>query len=523
MDVKLPIGIDDFREVRERGYLYVDKSLLIDELLESSLKVTLITRPRRFGKTLALSMIKYFLDIKDREKSRKLFTDLEIEKSKYIEEQGKYPVIYLSFKDIKVENWGICLEKIRILCGELFEKYQFVIEKLDKKRKMKFERILMEECSYSELENALKLLTDILYEYYGQKTVLLIDEYDTPLITAYRKDYFEQALSFFRNFYGAALKGNESLHLSVMTGVLRIAREGVFSGLNNMNVFTVFNERYSRYFGFTEKETDTLLADCKEKEKAKEWYLGYNFGREKCANPWSLLKYLNEKQFKLYWTNSSDDEILKGVCGSLDDEFYEDFENLFSGKKILKYIAEDTIFNKLDDRGKIWENLLYNGYLTTAGQRDEHEYYLTVPDKELRTFFKYILLDDFTQGNIIIFNEMINVLKKIKAENIRDFEHLLQKIFNYSDLCYKVGCQEKFSEKLALGLILALYEDYSAEIKKSDDIISKIRIIPKKEGSRECVLNFFKDDIDVIEEVSTEKKIVLNIIFSKKKISVKSI
>lgn len=516
---KLPIGIDDFKEIRERDYLYIDKSRLIDDLINSGLKVTLITRPRRFGKTLALSMMKYFFDIKNSKENRELFNGLKIENTHSIEEHGKYPVIYLSFKDIKVENWGICLEKIRILCGELFENYQFLIDKLDKKKRVKFEKILMEECSYSELENALKLLTDILHEYYNKKVVLIIDEYDTPLITAYRKNYFEQALSFFRNFYGAVLKGNESLHMAIMAGVLRIAREGVFSGLNNMNVFTIFNERYAEYFGFTEKETDKLLEQCDKKEKIKNWYLGYRFGKEKCSNPWSILKYLDEQQFKLYWTNSSDDEILKGICSTLDEELYEDFENLFSDKPILKYIAEDTIFNKLDEKGKLWENLLYNGYLTIVGQREEHEYYLSIPNKELKTFFKYLFLDEFTQGNIIIFNELINTLKKIKKENISDFEHLLQKIFNYSDLCYKIGCEERFTQKLALGLLLVLHEEYNIKIEKNEDIIYKITITSRGEQSKKITLNFFQEDVNI---PPSKEENTLNVIFSKKKIFVKN-
>ena len=250
----LPIGLSDFKSIIEENYYYVDKTDLISNLLYDGAKVNLFTRPRRFGKTLNMSMLKHFFDIENGAENRKLFENLKISDSEYMTEQGKYPVIFISFKNLEEEDWNNCLRKIKNLIGDLYNEFEFLRKKLNKRDLKFFDSIWMEEEDVV-WESALKNLTRYLYNYYGErKVIVLIDEYDTPIIQSYQEGYYKKAILFFKNFYGDALKDNSYLQYGVMTGILRIAKEGIFSGLNNLKVDTIFNERYSDFFGLTEKE-----------------------------------------------------------------------------------------------------------------------------------------------------------------------------------------------------------------------------------------------------------------------------
>src|SRR3712207_385485 len=255
----LPIGITDFKEIIESNCYYMDKTQWIEELLQDGAKVKLFTRPRRFGKTLNMSMLQYFWDIEKKEENRKLFQGLYIETSPYFVEQGKYPVIYISLKDLKCGTWEEMLGEIQFFVSELFYSYQFLLKDLNEFDVPFFKNIIMKKANLSELSNSLKLLSRILKEYYQQKVVILIDEYDTPIVSAYEHRYYEKAISFFRNFYSAALKDNVNLQLGVMTGILRVAKEGIFSGLNNLAVYSILEEKYSSSFGLTETEVEKAL------------------------------------------------------------------------------------------------------------------------------------------------------------------------------------------------------------------------------------------------------------------------
>lgn len=247
----VPVGIEDFKELIQEGYYYIDKTLLIDEMLMNKSKVTLFTRPRRFGKTLNMSMLKYFFDIKNKEENKKLFENLKVSDSEYMNEQGKYPVIFISLKDLKGDTWEECLKRLELFIFDLYAEFEYIREKMNEWDKRKFEKVLYEK-EDADYIMSLKFLSDSLYKYYGEKVIILIDEYDSPIINAFDKGYYNEAINFFQTFYSSALKTNNSLKYGILTGITRIIKEGIFSGLNNLKVDTILNKKYSEYFGLLE-------------------------------------------------------------------------------------------------------------------------------------------------------------------------------------------------------------------------------------------------------------------------------
>ena len=295
----LPNGISDFKVLREKNYYYVDKTAFIEELQQEIGKTILFTRPRRFGKTLNMSMLQYFWDIQNTEENRKLFQGLEIENSSYMAEQGKYPVIYLSFKDMKADSFSTMLHSIQYSISILFNEFSFLAENLKNFDALQFKKLLLGEANIVELQNSIKFLSKILTQYYNTKTVILLDEYDTPIISAYENGYYEETISFFRTFYSAALKDNEYLQIGIMTGILRVAKEGIFSGLNNLTVYSILDEKYSSYFGLTEEEVEQALKYYHMEyniQEVKEWYDGYQFGNTEIYNPWSIINYISNQK-----------------------------------------------------------------------------------------------------------------------------------------------------------------------------------------------------------------------------------
>ena len=289
----VPVGIEDFKELIQEGYYYIDKTLLIDEMLMNKSKVTLFTRPRRFGKTLNMSMLKYFFDVKDKEENKRLFENLKVSDSEYMSEQGKYPVIFISMKDLKGNSWEETFNDLKSLISDLYAEFKDMREKMDERDKIKFDKIFYEE-EKGNYGTSLKLLSNYLYEYYGKSVIILIDEYDAPIINAFDKGYYNEAINFFQTFYSSALKTNNSLKYGVLTGITRIIKEGIFSGLNNLKVDTILNKKYSEYFGLLESEVIEMLDYFGMKykiEEVKEWYDGYIFGESEVYNPWSIVNY----------------------------------------------------------------------------------------------------------------------------------------------------------------------------------------------------------------------------------------
>ena len=452
----LPIGIDDFKTIIEEDYYYVDKTKMIESLLDDSAGVTLFTRPRRFGKTLNMSMLNYFFNLKNKEENRKLFENLYISKSKYMSQQGKYPVIYLSFKDIKALNWEKCYYLTRRLIGYLYNEFEFLRERLNKKDLSDFDKVWLDE-EGADWENSLKNLLRYLYEYYNKKVVVLIDEYDTPIVSGYNNGYKKEVLDLYRSLYSTVLKSNTHLQFSIMTGILRIAKEGIFSGLNNLQVYNIFEKNFSEYYGLTEEE---VLEGLKyynleyEINDVKDWYDGYQFGNTEVYNPWSIINFLKNGKLKPYWQGTAGNETINELLDRGNRELFDDLEKLFRKEIVYKKIRDFTEFT--DDINEIWELFLYSGYLTTSGKQKDREYPLRIPNREIMEFFEDRFIDRFT-GNYQKFSDTIRYLR---AGNIEKFGEGLQNEVLSSLSYFDTDKDEKYYKVFLIGIFVALMNDY---------------------------------------------------------------
>ena len=452
----LPIGIDDFKTIIEDDYYYADKTKMIESLLDDGAGVTLFTRPRRFGKTLNMSMLNYFFNLKNKEENRKLFENLYISKNKYMNQQGEYPVIYLSFKDIKALNWEKCYFMTRRLITYLYNEFEFLREKLNKKDLSDFDKVWLDE-EGADWENSLKNLLRYLYEYHNKKVVVLIDEYDTPIVSGYNNGYKKEVLALYRSLYSTVLKSNTHLQFSVMTGILRIAKEGIFSGLNNLKVNSIFSEKYSEYYGMTEEE---VLEGLKyynleyEINDVKDWYDGYQFGKIEVYNPWSIINFLDNGELKPYWQGTAGNETINELLDRGNRELFDDLEKLFRKEIVYKKIRDFTEFTA--DINEIWELFLYSGYLTISGEEKDREHPIRIPNREIMEFFEDRFIDRFT-GNYQKFSDTIRYLR---AGNIEKFGEILQNEVISSLSYFDTDKDEKYYKVFLIGIFVALMNDY---------------------------------------------------------------
>lgn len=456
---KLPLGLTDFREIISENYYFTDKTILIDEFLKDGAKVLLFIRPRRFGKTLNMSMMKHFFDIKNGKENRKLFNGLKIEKTESIEEQGKYPVIFLSFKDIKELNWEDCRFKTASILKSLYNEFVYVREKLNAGELSEFDNIWLRKPE-GDYQNALKLLSSYLYKYYEQKVIILIDEYDSPIVSAYEHGYYNEAVNFFRGLYSSALKDNEYLQKGVMTGILRIAKEGIFSGLNNLIVNTILDENYSQYFGLLEDEVREALDYYRLEYKideVREWYDGYKFGKTEVYNPWSIMNYLYRKELGAYWIGTSDNYLINELLDKAGTNLFDELKKIFSGDVIEKTLDSSTSLGYLTNPQEVWQLLLYSGYLKTEKRISLDKYILKIPNEEIKTFFEKSFITRFL-GNIDYFHEMIKALIK---DDMKKFAKYLNDML-FIRMSYHDGdkTEEKFYHNLVLGMIFSMLKDY---------------------------------------------------------------
>lgn len=451
----LPVGVDDFKKIIEEDYYYVDKSRLIEDILTNKAEVTLFTRPRRFGKTLNMSMLNYFFRLKNKEENRKLFENLYIFQSECMDKQGEYPVIFVSLKDIKFSSWKECYSETKILISNLYAEFSFLREKLDKRDLKKFDDVWLEE-ENADWKNSLKNLSQYIYKYYGKKAVVLIDEYDTPIVSGYNNGYRKEVLEFYRSLYSSVLKSNIYLQFSVMTGILRIAKEGIFSGLNNLKVNNIFSERYSDYYGLTGEEVMEGLKYYNleyEIDDVKEWYDGYQFGNSEVYNPWSIINFLDEKKLKPYWQGTSGNETINELLDRGNKELFDDLEKLFNKEKIYKSIEDYTDFTF--NISEIWELFLYSGYLTTAGKAEDEKYPLRLPNKEIQSFFRKIFIDRF----LVSYDKFTDVIIYLRKGNMEKFGEELQKEI-LSSLSYFDTTDEKCYKVFLIGIFVALMNNY---------------------------------------------------------------
>ena len=454
------IGIDDFREIILTNSFYVDKTKFIEELEKDTSKVQLITRPRRFGKSLNMSMLKYFYNIENRDENRKLFSNLYIEKSPIFSEQGKYPVIFLSFKDIKAENLDSMYSELRRNFSELFDNYKFLRKNLDERAIEIFDSIWKEKIG-ANYSNSLKFLCKCLYEYYNQEVILLIDEYDTPIISAYEYGYYDKIKTFFTTMYGSALKGNLSLKKAVVTGIMRISKENIFSGLNNIKVNSILESSFSQYFGLTEEEVEQSLRDYGIEYKLEEiqtWYNGYNFGGTRVYNPFSITSYLDSKKIMPYWVNTSSNTLINKILKEANNSIFKELSKLFQGGVIEKTIDIYSNFNELRNTEQIWYLLTNAGYLTPVKEIDYDKYSLKIPNEEVHYFFERDFIKSFLGGR----DDFDSVLRYFLDGDFENFSYELEKILltNVSCFDFSANADEGYYHVFILGMMLALRREY---------------------------------------------------------------
>ena len=491
----VPVGIEDFERIINEDYYYVDKTILIEELLINRAPVTLFTRPRRFGKTLNMSMIKSFFDIKNKEENKKLFENLKISNSEYMSEQGKYPVIFISLKDLKGNSWEENFILIKKYIKNIYMEFYNLKDKLNPIFKNDFEKIVMEKEDADWLY-ALKNLSNYLYEYYGEKAIILIDEYDAPIINAFDKGYYNEAINFFQTFYSSALKTNNSLKYGILTGITRIIKEGIFSGLNNLKVDTILNKKYSEYFGLLESEVIEMLDYFGMKykiEEVKEWYNGYIFGESEVYNPWSIVNYIDNGEIKAYWANVSGNTLLENMLNHAGESVYEDLKRFTDGESIEKYISDGTtIKSLLSNDDEIWQLLLYSGYLTKDEKQekesDSNVYNLKIPNKEIRKYFGNMFLNRFF-GTEVKTNILI---KALEGGDIKKFEETLGEIMinmlSHFDLDKEM---EKIYQVFMIGLVGFLMGKY--EIISNDESgygRYDLAMIPIKSNEKAYLMEF---------------------------------
>ena len=461
---RLPIGVSDFKEIITKNYYYFDKTKFIENILDDGSKVKLFTRPRRFGKTLNISMLRYFFDVKNKEENRKLFDGLNISKSEYFEEQGNYPVISISFRNYDEENWENGFKSIKSVIKRLYGDYKFLTEKMDDIEAEEFNSVRRGLDSV-EWEETLLNLSKYLYEYYGRKVILLIDEYDQPIIDSYIKGYYNKAISFFKTFYGLVLKDNEYLEMGIMTGILRVAKENIFSGLNNIKVHSILNKRFTEYFGILETEVKDALKDFGleyDLLDVQKWYNGYLFGDTKVYNPWSIINFLYEKRLGAYWVNTSGNSLIHLYLQKLKDEIFEDFSKLLNQKSISKRINDNMTFGNLeaDFEKNIWNLFFHSGYLTLVEEYDaiSKNTGLKIPNKEILEMFSEMFIEIYFKNS----DNFLDMTDALKNGNIEKFKLELNKILLENTGIFDVSgiYKEQFYHGLMLGIILTLRNEY---------------------------------------------------------------
>ena len=505
---RIPLGISDFKMLIEEDYLFVDKSLIIKEFWDSDGQTILIPRPRRFGKTLNMSMIKYFFENSGKDNSY-LFKGLNIESHKDIMElQGKYPVIYLSFKDEKHSSFEYLQAGLRNILSKLYQDHKYCLntDKIDNIDKKYYNSIINKKSDIIDLANTLKKLSQYIEGYFEQKVIILIDEYDVPIQAAYLSDYYTEAIEFMRNFLSGAFKDNNSLQKGMITGILRVARESIFSGLNNLKVETILSYNFSDKFGFTENEIEQLSRKYninEELTKIKEWYNGYFFGDTIIYNPWSILNYISniKSGLKPYWVNSSSNDLVKVILSKSTADVKSDLEELISGNSITKTIDENIVMGDIEkSSNNLWSFLLFTGYLKAkeAYRKDEYIFYnLSIPNREVRSLYKNIIenwfLDTITRNNYdIMINSLINGDIKIFGKLLKQF---VIRSISYFDVGGYEG--EKVYHAFVLGMLISLNDTHEVlSNRESGYGRYDVMIIPRDISKLGIVIEFKKLDTD---------------------------
>ena len=532
---KLPIGISDFKEIIENNYYYFDKTKFIENILEDGSKVKLFTRPRRFGKTLNISMLKYFFDIKNKSENRKLFENLEISKSEYFEKQGNFFVISISFKNYDAESWESGFNTIKNEIKLLYNEFYLIRDNLNQSDLVDFDAIWLKKDN-ADWINSLFNLTRYLYEISGKKVVVLIDEYDQPIIDSYIKGNYEKCIAFFKAFYGKVLKDNNYLEMGILTGILRVAKENVFSGLNNLEVHTILDDEFTEYFGIMENEVEKSLEDFDlkyELNDVQKWYNGYLFGEKKVYNPWSIINFLNRGNLKSYWVNTSGNGLIKLYLQKLKNDVFDDFSKLLNKESILKRINNNMTFENLKTNfGKnIWNLFFHSGYLTLANKYDvmKKNASIKIPNKEILEMFSEMFIEIYFKDS----ETFLDMTDALTTGNIEKFKFELNKILLENIGIFDViGIyKEQFYHGLMLGLILMLKNEYEISSNnfsgkgRYDLLLKPKNIFERKEGIiielKAINIDNLKLDLEKIhEKLLNECEVALNQIEEKEYTSI---
>ena len=503
---RLAIGLSDFKHLIEEDFYYFDKTKFIEEVIKDGSQVKLFARPRRFGKTLNMSMLKYFFDIENKEENKKIFKDLYIEKTEAFKEQGQYPVIFLSLKDSKALTWEQMEKAIKSAISRLFSEYKYLLNDLDKFDTLTFENILLKNTELEDLKEALKFLTRILYEKYNKKVVVLIDEYDSPLVSAYINGYYEKAKDFFKTFYSTVLKDNSYLQMGVLTGIIRVIKAGIFSDLNNLSTYTILSDVYTDSYGLTEEEVEKSLKYYgieQEISNVKDWYDGYKFGDSEVYNPWSILNFLRFKELRAYWVDTSGNDLIKDVLKKITKNTIEALERLFNGEGLKQNISGTSDLSKLLSEDELWELMLFSGYLTVEEKIDHKNYVLRLPNKEIKELFRDTFLEKyFGRGSKLLY-----LMEALTENRIDEYEERLQEILltsvSYNDT--KKG-NEAFYHGLIMGMGLYLEGEYITKSNIESGLGRYDFVIEPKNKTKRAYIMEFKatDSVENLEEVSKE-------------------
>ena len=503
---RIGIGVSDFKHLIEEDFYYFDKTKFIDEIIKDGAQVKLFTRPRRFGKTLNMSMLKYFFDIKKADENRKLFKDLYIEKTDSFKEQGQYPVVFLSLKDLKATTWEEMERKIIITLSDFLSEYEYLLNELSGINFENLKNIIYKEAGIDDLTTTLKFLTKILYEKYNKKIVVLVDEYDSPLVSAYINGYYEKAKNFFKTFYSLVLKDNNYLQMGVLTGIIRVIKAGIFSDLNNLSTYTILSDDYTDSYGLTEEEVEKSLKDYgieAEISKVKDWYDGYKFGDSEVYNPWSILNFLQDKKLRAYWVDTSGNDLINNVLKMRNKNIITALERLFNGEGLRQNISGTSDLSKILSDDEVWELLLFSGYLTVEEKINQDNYILRLPNKEVKSLFRKTFIETYiARGSKLSF-----LMESLIENKIEDYEENLQEVLlasvSYNDT--KKG-NEAFYHGLIMGMGLYLEGEYITKSNIESGLGRYDFLIEPKNKSKRAFIMEFKstDSVEKLEEVSKE-------------------
>ena len=494
------IGESDFKILRIKKDYYIDKTKYIKDIIDNRSKVLLITRPRRFGKTLNMSMLRYYFDCTKKD-SKELFKGLKImeQEEKYTSKLGYYPCIYLTLKDAGLQSYELMIMQLRTLLMDIYYENRYLLEEAEMApgERNTFNKILLAEANEIEIINGIKMLSKIMSTYYNKPVMLFLDEYDVPLQNAYVEGYYEECIKFFKTFYGITFKDNPYLEKTILTGVSRVAKESIFSGANNFDVYTVLNDEFSDDFGITEEEMDKVINDFEiqdKKEEIKKWYDGYKIGNtEGIYNPWSILNYLKNKELIPYWVNTSSNDLIKLILKN-SATVKEKIEQLLRDEEIEVPINLETVIVGIEkNEENIWGLLLGTGYLKVTEVVDlAHGIYkVKIPNYEIKFLFQNIIREWFNDK--VIGNNLNTILKDLVTLNLEEFEEkfkqLVIEMFSFMDVGKNTA--ENFYHAFVLGMLVGLKDSYYVKSNRESGFGRyDIMLEPKDKNENSFVMEF---------------------------------